>query len=237
MRELPPIIKRLIDEKLLTQEDALGFCTYNLWHETCSCGAVIVPLESDQGSYRPGHQVDGWADLQGFTQNGTHTHAPIASAQVQVATHGLSFSPDLARVVLIHNVTKDPTLPWHDTLMGLGGKLEGNESPLDCMIREYREESGVLTKPDDWVQYCVLNGSNGKAPFKVHCFYNVGESYRLVRSAELEKHVKAYHVRNLYGGLNEMMYGQCRWLMEMALSLANEQEKRASGFEINEVYQ
>jgi 8-oxo-dGTP diphosphatase len=228
----PPIIKQLIDVKLLSSEDALSFCTYNLWQEQCSCGAVIVPDESLPGQ---------WFDLQGFRQNGRHTHAPAIKVEdeIQVATHGFSFSPDLARVVLITNHTKNPQLLWHDKMMGLGGKLEGTESPLDCMVREFREESGVQTRPEDWSRYCLLAGTNqsrsGAIKFRVYCYYHVGDAYKLVRSAEPDKHVKAYLVANLYGGLRSLMYSNAQWLLTMALTLATGQEKRALGYEVTEV--
>jgi hypothetical protein len=235
-RPLPPIIKQLIEAKLLSPDDALSFCTYNVWRETCSCGAIIVPTE------------DGlrWADLQGFVQNGSHTHAPIENEEqsgLQLATHGLSFSPDLSRVVLIDNHTKNPELPWHDKLMGLGGKLIPPESLIDCMVREFWEESGIRTEPSDWTEYCVLTGKNGAQHpdlgtpnFRVHCYYNVGDSYRLVRSAEPEKHVKAYHVSNVSLGFGGMMYCNCQWLMHMALTMLEKREKRADRFDVSEAY-
>lgn len=36
-------------------------------------------------------------------------------------------------------------------LNGVGGKLEKNESPLEAMIREFFEETGQLTTPDQWI--------------------------------------------------------------------------------------
>ncbi len=33
---------------------------------------------------------------------------------------------------------------------GIGGHIELNEDPLAAMVREFHEETGVLTRPDQW---------------------------------------------------------------------------------------
>lgn len=38
----------------------------------------------------------------------------------------------------------------HGRLNGIGGRLLDGESPLDAMVREFEEEAGVRTSPDDW---------------------------------------------------------------------------------------
>lgn len=35
-------------------------------------------------------------------------------------------------------------------LNGIGGKIEGEETPIEAMIREFQEEAGMITKEKDW---------------------------------------------------------------------------------------
>lgn len=49
----------------------------------------------------------------------------------------------------------------------VGGKIEKNEQPLDAMVREFKEETGVITAKSKW----ALVGSLNKAgKFIVHVF-------------------------------------------------------------------
>ena len=44
--------------------------------------------------------------------------------------------------LMLHRVKKKNDVN-HDKWIGLGGKFEENESPIDCLLREVREESGL----------------------------------------------------------------------------------------------
>lgn len=39
---------------------------------------------------------------------------------------------------------------------GIGGKIEENEIQTDAMVREFREECGIETRPDQWIHYATL---------------------------------------------------------------------------------
>ncbi len=49
---------------------------------------------------------------------------------------------------------------------GLGGAIEEGESPIEAMIREFREEGGAATIAQDWSEYCVFSGPG----YVVHVF-------------------------------------------------------------------
>lgn len=54
--------------------------------------------------------------------------------------------------LLLHRVKKKNDLN-HDKWIGIGGKLEENESPEECLLREAREETGLTLKR--W-RYCGI---------------------------------------------------------------------------------
>ena len=60
---------------------------------------------------------------------------------------GFAFHED--KVLLIFK-RKGPA-PVIGHLNGIGGKIEGNETPEEAMAREFKEECGLATLPEDWV--------------------------------------------------------------------------------------
>lgn len=60
-----------------------------------------------------------------------------------LATLGYIFSPDGARVLLVHRTARGPSDPHFGRYNGLGGKLEANEDIVSGMRREIREEAGL----------------------------------------------------------------------------------------------
>lgn len=59
-----------------------------------------------------------------------------------LATLGYVFSPDHAKVLMIHR-NKRPDDPHFGKYNGLGGKLERNEDIVSGLRREIREEAGI----------------------------------------------------------------------------------------------
>ena len=70
------------------------------------------------------------------------------------------------RTLMLHRVKKKNDVN-HDKWIGVGGKFEPGESPEECMLREFREETGLtLTKwayrgivtfvSEDWCEYMHL---------------------------------------------------------------------------------
>ena len=70
---------------------------------------------------------------------------------------GFLFSQDANHVVLIKKINP----AWQRGLFnGVGGKVEDNESPIDAMVREFSEETGVITQPEDWTCFANVFRSN-----------------------------------------------------------------------------
>ena len=68
---------------------------------------------------------------------------------------GLAFNNDGTKVVLIKK-TKPAALAgkWN----GIGGKIEPAENEYVAMAREFEEETGVKTLPEEWEYFGTLNG-------------------------------------------------------------------------------
>ncbi len=75
---------------------------------------------------------------------------------------GFAFSKDRSKVVLV----KKNRPAWQAGRMnGVGGKFEDGESPSECMVREFLEETGVQTSIEDWHYYTKIIGRDGDVFF------------------------------------------------------------------------
>lgn len=73
---------------------------------------------------------------------------------------GLVFNPELSKLVLIEKQRPD----WQKGFWnGLGGSVEANETPLQAMIRECKEESGLELY--EWKQIVVQLVNNVKVTY------------------------------------------------------------------------
>lgn len=70
------------------------------------------------------------------------------------AVVGFMFSHDKTRVALIR---KNRPTSQVGKLNGVGGKLEPGEGALTAMVREFVEETGVQTRPEEWMHFITLN--------------------------------------------------------------------------------
>lgn len=68
---------------------------------------------------------------------------------------GFAFTPDLENVLLI----KKNRPEWQKgKYNGLGGKLKHFETPLQAMVREFKEEADIETIEQDWKPVGTLTG-------------------------------------------------------------------------------
>ena len=70
------------------------------------------------------------------------------------------------KTLMLHRIKKKNDVN-HDKWIGIGGKFERGESPEECMLREFREETGLTLKAwayrgivtfvsEDWCEYMHL---------------------------------------------------------------------------------
>lgn len=98
---------------------------------------------------------------------------------------GLMFSEDRHFLAVIRK--RRPA--WqHNRLNAIGGKIEPGEAPGVAMAREFAEETGVETAPDDWSPVAVL----GNETFRVHFFAAFDDRVFEVRTIEDEEVAVGY---------------------------------------------
>lgn len=110
-------------------------------------------------------------------------------------------------------------------LNGIGGKIEPGETPIQAMVREFEEETGFKTYPDNWKEFVSLNGDG----FVVHFFFTYGPVEELKTTTDevvTLVPIKEVSVENAIPNLT--------WLLPMAQSMYLD---KASSFQIREVYQ
>lgn len=102
---------------------------------------------------------------------------------------GFAFD-DLGRIALIHK-TKPK---WQEGLWnGIGGKIEESDgTDVEAMVREFREETGVITLPSMWHYFGAMKGPH----FDVEMFKMKDPCIRNVETMEVE-HVDLWPMHNL----------------------------------------
>ena len=105
-------------------------------------------------------------------------------------------------------------------LNGIGGKIEalkdsdgcycdGQESPVTAMVREFEEETGTKTNPNEWHNFCSLNGID----WVVYFFKNMSTGHYKLQTME-EEEIAWYPIKNLH---NESIVPNLKWLIPLAL--------------------
>src|SRR5260370_28235079 len=72
--------------------------------------------------------------------------------------NGFLFDNNGAHVALIKKVHFPANVDWtKNPWNGVGGKIERNETAIEAMVREFREETGVQTNLDDWQYFAEVD--------------------------------------------------------------------------------
>jgi 8-oxo-dGTP pyrophosphatase MutT (NUDIX family) len=90
------------------------------------------------------------------------------------------------------------------------------ETPLEAMVREFREETGV--ELNCWQEYCVLSGPE----YEVHFFQSYANAIYDVET-KTDEQVLVYGVDDILNpNITYPLIPNLRWLIPMALSIAYE---------------
>lgn len=114
-------------------------------------------------------------------------------------------------------------------LNGVGGKIEGEETPLAAMIREFEEEAGLCVS--DWREFTVVEGSDPVSEFRMHCFAHFGTETLLQAKTTTDEKLRVVSIESLHA---VPCVPNIRWLIPMALSMKDES---AHVFLVREAYQ
>ena len=76
---------------------------------------------------------------------------------------------------------------------GLGGKIEAEEAPLVAMVREFYEEAGVITLPDNWTWLGDMRGPD----WEVILYYTFNTFIRAFVTTKTEEKVCTFSVQSL----------------------------------------
>jgi len=125
---------------------------------------------------------------------------------------GFAFSKDATTVALIR---KNRPAWQAGKLNAIGGHVEPGEIPIEAQVREYWEETGVKSRPEDWTLFAVLQGG-GMDGYKVNFYYSTNEDLLKVTSVTDEEIVVVKWQEKLYPcSKNDLMHN-LRWLGEAA---------------------
>lgn len=137
------------------------------------------------------------------------SHPVVApEKKIQQYVLGIAMNPAKTRVVVIQKKTNDPAISWQNGLYnGIGGKIEEGETALQAMIREFQEETGVKTLPEDWNTFIKLKASN----YEVFCFWMLSDKIYQCRTTTKEEVV----IEQVWDIHDENTINSFQWLMEM----------------------
>lgn len=120
---------------------------------------------------------------------------------------GFCFNDARDSVILMRKLRPD----WQaGKLNGVGGKIEENEPADEAMMREFHEETGVMTHNRSWRQFATLLGDD----FAVYC-YELSDSraHDFVKTAGDEEVIK-YHLKD---SPPHEFVSNLHWLIPMAI--------------------
>lgn len=118
--------------------------------------------------------------------------------------NGFLFSPDLTKVVLIKKTKPE----WQAGMLnGVGGKMELNELPIDAMIREFNEETGLNIQ--SWNNFATITGLDWTCYF----FWSISNLYNNAQTTT-DENIGIYNVSEI-NILN--VIPNLKWLIPMCL--------------------
>ena len=162
---------------------------------------------------------------------------------------GFIFDKNFEKVLLQKKIKWPETPELHflaGKLNGIGGHVEENESPCDCMIRECEEETGL--KIFKWEYFCFMDFEYGD----IYCFYSIVDNFykskqkdgyccleKIYRNIEGEE-LYDFWIKNgkqtLHGNYIDLPHmSNLQWLIPMALNHAQKIDN-SRVFAVKELY-
>lgn len=121
---------------------------------------------------------------------------------------GFLFSTDRTQLALVQKEKPD----WQKGRWnGIGGKIEEGENPIDCMTREFEEETGVRIPPESWEEVVVLHNDW----FECHFFRAFSDNVHFVETREAET-ISLWDVTRVLSGYCNVI-NNLRWLVPLML--------------------
>ena len=99
---------------------------------------------------------------------------------------GFAFNTKKTHIVLIE---KDRPEWQKGKLNGVGGKIDPEDnSPRTAMVREFKEETGIITQENDWHNYSVMDCGNDimGGESRLHIFRYFGDDILNCKTQESE---------------------------------------------------
>ena len=132
---------------------------------------------------------------------------------------GFAFSKECNSVLLIKKQKPD----WQKgKLNGIGGKIEKDELPIEAMVREFYEETGLVIPESDWREFAIMQGPG----WSCNCFKTDSDKIHSYRQTTEEEPVIVQ-----VGFLRHYeLISNVPWLVNMALdscSVSSDNEFKA----------
>lgn len=132
---------------------------------------------------------------------------------------GFAFDRNM-NVVLI----KKKRPEWQkNKLNGVGGKIEPYEMGVQAMIREFREETGMVTCVPDWNSFANLGDEK---TYSISCYYAVFESLNV--SSITDEPILVLSMNSLRRTYSSQWYmdAEVPWLLEKAVRNIHNKENK-----------
>ena len=119
---------------------------------------------------------------------------------------GFVFSTNRKSVALIRKTKPE----WQaGKLNGVGGHVEAGEQSITAMVREFREETGIVVPEDQWTRFATMVGKD----YVCNCFKAFTDTVFSVKTCT-EEPVGVYAVDTL---TNQTSIHNIAWLVHLAL--------------------
>ncbi len=128
--------------------------------------------------------------------------------------NGFMYSNDKKRVVLIR---KNQPQWQKGYLNGVGGKIELNETPQQAIVREFEEETGVVTDELEWTLFSIIRRD---LEYEVYFFFCVSDKVYDAKTTEAEE-IGLYEVSRLPNNV----IANLKWLIPISLDNNIEYDK------------